>query len=146
MHGLFHIPERWYDPLPSLKRVVALCLAALLVESFAFLLKKNQIPFAPIYLLGILRLIDISILVIWGPWRLREVGIRNRVRDALLVTVVLGGGGVLFLVTWKGVMGSPFLKLDENLLGQFRAHLTAFYIVSCLLSPIAEEHRAYFSF
>lgn len=139
MQDILNISKIWHDPIPSLKRVIILILAVLFVESFAFQLRGYPLPFSKIYLLGLLRAVDVFILVIWGPWSLKGVDIWNVVKDALVVTFFFAGAGLLFLMGWKDVVGSSMLKLSHGLFNQTWQTLIAFFATSCFFSPVAEE-------
>jgi membrane protease YdiL (CAAX protease family) len=139
MQSIFAISRCWYDSGSSLKRTVLLILAILVVESLAFPLAEIHLAFSPIYLLAFLRATDILILVIWGSWHFRGPDITKPVKDALLVTLVFVGAGLVFLTAWKSVFGSSMLKWDGAIFNQSRPTLIIFYITSCLLSPVAEE-------
>ena len=139
MYSVFSISKRWYDPVSSLTRAILLILAVLGIESFAFLLKNNSLPFSPIYFLGLLRLTDISLLLIWGPWSLRVDDISLRIKESLTEAVSFALASIVFLGFWKIIFGSPLLKIDDKIFHQNGLIVAAFYITSCLLSPMAEE-------
>ena len=136
MQNIFRIPESWHDPVSSLNRTIILVFAVLFVESFAFLLKE-KLP--PIYLLGLIRTIDVLILLIWGHWGFKETVISKAVKDSLAVTSIFIVAGLLFLTGWKLIFGSSMLKISGNLSNRYGPSLALFYVTSCLLSPIVEE-------
>ena len=139
MQNLFSISKGWYDPVSGLTRAITLIFAVLVVESSAFLLRDKYPQVSPIFLLGFIRAVDISILLMWGPWSFKKTDIAKAVKDTLFITLFFTVSGLLFLICWKNVFGSSMLKLDVKTLHNMGSTLIAFYIISCLLSPVAEE-------
>ncbi|MBW2016425.1 MAG: CPBP family intramembrane metalloprotease [Deltaproteobacteria bacterium] len=72
MQNIFHISESWHDPLPGLNRTLLLVVFVLSIECLAFFL-RNTIPLSPLFLMGIVRLIDIVILFYFGAWTFQIV-------------------------------------------------------------------------
>ncbi|MBW1768729.1 MAG: CPBP family intramembrane metalloprotease [Deltaproteobacteria bacterium] len=133
MQNIFHISQHWHDPVPGLRRVITLILAILFVESFACLLNDNS-------LLGILRAVDILILLFWGPWFYKGAEFSRVVRDALKVTIFFVLAGILFLIGWKLIFGSSMLRLTyEKGFLNHKIMIIIFFTTRCLLSPVAEE-------
>jgi len=109
------------------------------VETIAFQFKDKLFPFPPIYLQGLLRAADILILLIFGPWSYEVPAISKAVKESFVVTLFFAVAGLFFLTGWKIVFGSSMLKLDVKTFHHMGSTLIAFYVISCLLSPIAEE-------
>ena len=139
MHYFFHFHRSWFDPVPGLNRALALIIAVLFVESSTLLFRGNHLPFPLIYLQGIIRIADILILLVWGPWVFKGPHISKAVKDALGVTLFFSICGVLCLTGWKYLSGSSMFLLGDEIFRQDMTILIVFYITSCLLSPIAEE-------
>ncbi|MDY7034605.1 MAG: type II CAAX endopeptidase family protein [Thermodesulfobacteriota bacterium] len=139
MQDIFSIPKRWHDPVSSLTRASILILTILVVEYFAFVLKDTYFPFPSIYLLAFLRAADLLILLTWGPWIFKGSGISKRIKEAAIVTLFFTVSGLLFLICWKNIFGASMLRLNDMIFHQRASELIAFYITSCLLSPVVEE-------
>lgn len=139
MQSALSVSKSWYDPRAGLKRIILLILAVLFVESFAFLLQGEDLPFSPIYLLAAIRALDILILWIWGSWSFKGIDLSKAVRDACAITLFFSGAGFLFLIMWKNTFGSSLLKLNSGIYDQSGAIIISFFMTSCLLSPVAEE-------
>ena len=139
MQNIFSIYRRWHDPVTSLKRAVVLTISILLVEALGFFLKDRLSFISPIYLLGFLRTVDIFILLIFGPWSFKRPDISDVIMDCLYASLFFSMGGLFFLMTWKFFSGSSMLKAGDILMHKHYPLLFAFYITSCLLSPVAEE-------
>jgi len=139
MQDIFSIPKRWHDPVSSLTRASILILTVLAVEYFAFVLKEIYFPFPPIYLLGFLRAADILILLTWGPWIFKGSGVSKGIKESMIVTLFFTVAGLLFLMCWKNIFGASMLRLNDMIFHQRVVELIAFYITSCLLSPVVEE-------
>jgi len=138
MQNIFSISKRWHDPVLSTTRATILILTVLALESFVFLIKRI-FPYSPIYLLGLLRAADLVILLILGTWNFKGPKIKSEIKDALFVTLLFAGAGLVFLIFWKHILGASMLKLNSNASFQNGAVLSAFYVTSCLLSPAVEE-------
>lgn len=139
MQSVFDISKHWHDPNPELKRAIVLVLGVLGIESFAFLLKDSAIPFPPIIFLGLFRACDISLFLFLGLWPIRGDDISEVIKDSVAVAVIFALAGLFFLAFWKIALGSSLLKIDDKIFHQSGHIVIAFYITSCLLSPIAEE-------
>lgn len=139
MQNIFRISESWHDPVPGLKRTITLIFAVLIIESFSFLGKGQPLPFHQIYLLGLLRTVDVFVLLTWGPLTLERIEISEVLRDALGFTFLVSAAGIIFLACWKFLFGSSMLKLGPGLFHQSVSTRIAFYVTSCVVSPIAEE-------
>ena len=139
MQNLFSISKGWYDPVSGLTRAITVIFAVLVVESSAFLLRDKYPQVSPIFLLGFIRAVDISILLMWGPWSFKKTDIAKAVKDTLFITLFFTVSGLLFLICWKNVFGSSMLRVNNRIFRQNWDILIAFYITRCLISPVAEE-------
>ncbi|MFC1823005.1 lysostaphin resistance A-like protein [Thermodesulfobacteriota bacterium] len=139
MQNFFHFSERWHHPVAGLRRTLTLIIAILAVESLALAVKGNDSGFSPLYVLAFIRVIDLIILLLWGPWMNQRSNIVSALRDSLRVTLFFGLIGLFFLVIWKILVGSSFLSLNIGVYKQSTTLLITFYATSCLLSPVAEE-------
>lgn len=139
MQGVFNIPERWSDPVADLRRIVIITLAILLVESLPLFLRGWRLSMAPILLLGLIRLVDILILWLFGPRWFKGPGFTKRLRDAALVTLLFAGMGILFLIGWRTVFGASILGDGGGTTYQHPFSFAGFLVTAGVLSPVAEE-------
>ncbi len=140
MQGVFNIPERWSDPVAGLKRMALITLAILLVESLPLLLKGRLLSASPMVLLGLIRLGDTLILLLCGPRWFKGSDFTKSLRDAALVTLLLAGSGILFLIGWRTLVGTSMLGDGIGMAAYPHApSLAVFLVTSSLLSPLAEE-------
>lgn len=86
-----------------------------------------------------MRITDILILVVFGFWVYEKIDIPEAFRDSIIVSAFFASAGIIFLIVWKGVFGNSLFNLDSYQIDQEGAQLLAFYLVSCLFSPVAEE-------
>jgi membrane protease YdiL (CAAX protease family) len=139
MQNILRLSKSWRDPVSSLNRLITLILAVIAVETAAFYLRDTLPQFPPVYLLGMVRFADSLILLIFGPWSLKQTFLSETLKQSLMVTLFFLFAGFLFLIIWKNTIGTSLLKLDTVLFRQDNPAMIAFYMTSCLLSPLAEE-------
>lgn len=130
MQGVFAVSRSWHDPFPGLKRAAALLVAVAALEFSAVLLQHQEGLLPSIYVLALLRALDIVILLVWGSWPLSRHYLQVGLRDSIPLTALLCLCGVAFLVSWKFFFGQ---SLFEGRRGAI------FLLTSCLLAPVAEE-------
>ncbi|MBW2129843.1 MAG: CPBP family intramembrane metalloprotease [Deltaproteobacteria bacterium] len=139
MQNIFHISESWHDPLPGLNRTLLLVVFVLSVECLAFFL-RNTIPLSPLFLMGIVRLIDIVILFYFGAWTFQIVqSTAVLLLKGLFSAFFLALAGFLFMYAWKSYFNSSMLKIDPHYFRPGGIRTSAFFLTACLLSPTAEE-------
>lgn len=138
MQGILAFSSSWRDPCPGLKRASALLLVVLLLEAAA-ILTSRQWGLQPLYILPLLRLVDLSILLVWGPWDFSTRRIKTGLQTAVLVAVVLGLAGAIFLLSWGKYFGSPLFGVTTSVRHLSGFPFAAFLLTSCLLAPFAEE-------
>jgi hypothetical protein len=139
MQGILHFSESWVDPLPRLKRSIGLILAVLLVEGFFIWVSGQETRISPVYLLAVARVIDLGILTLGGPKSFRQAPSTGVLKKAFGLTAVLLAAGVLFLVAWSVVLGTPFLRVAQGPFYLTPIKGIVFFINACLISPVAEE-------
>lgn len=138
MQNLLRISESWHDPVTGLNRFLGLIIAVCLAEVIAVLL-KGILPFSPVYLQGLVRVTDICILLLFGPWSLDNLPKSSILKENLLLVVAVCIAGILFLFLWKQFLGFSFILIRKPPQHQEVSVLIAFLLTACLISPVAEE-------
>jgi membrane protease YdiL (CAAX protease family) len=138
MPNLLTFPASWRDPFPCLRRAAALLLILLALETTAILL-QNRFDLRPVYLLTALRIVDLGILLAWGPWELSRFQVKAELRTAAPIAVLLGLAGAILLVLWEKLLGLPLFKVSGIVRHTSGFPLAAFLLTSCLLGPLVEE-------
>jgi membrane protease YdiL (CAAX protease family) len=139
MQGILHFSESWADPLPGVRTSIGIILAVLLVEGFFIWLSGLKTGISPVYLLTVARLIDLGILTLGGPGCFRQVPPSRELKKALGLTAVLVLAGIVFLVAWRAILGTPFLRVARGPFSMAPILGIVFFINACLISPVVEE-------
>ena len=122
-----------------MRRSVGLILAVLLVECFFIWLGGQEPRISPVYLLAAARLMDLGILTLAGPVTFRQMPSARVLKESLGLTAVLMAGGILFLLAWRVIMGTPFLRVDRGIYSLTAIQGIVFFGNACLVSPAVEE-------
>lgn len=138
MQGLLYFSSSWRDPLPGLKRVAALLLIILILETAAILLNRYW-SFRSVTILALLRLLDLGVLLTFGPWDFSKDHVKTGLKTAAPLALILGLAGAIFLLFWASCFGSPLFKLSTSIRHLNGFSLAAFLLTSCLLAPVVEE-------
>ncbi|MEW6664819.1 MAG: CPBP family intramembrane glutamic endopeptidase [Thermodesulfobacteriota bacterium] len=122
-----------------MKRSIGLILAVLLVEGFFIWLSGRETRVSPVYLLAVARVIDLGILMLGGPPSFRQAPPGGALKKALGLTAVLLAAGVLFLIAWRAILGTPFLSVAQGPFYLTPLKGILLFINACLVSPVVEE-------
>ncbi|MBN2125228.1 MAG: CPBP family intramembrane metalloprotease [Deltaproteobacteria bacterium] len=122
-----------------MKRSLGLMLAVLLVEGFFIGLRGLGIGTSPVLLLAVARIFDLGILTLGGPGRFRQIPPWREIKKALGLTAILLLAGIIFLVAWRAILGTPFLRVGRGPFSLAPILATVFFINACLISPVVEE-------
>lgn len=139
MQNILRISKNWHDPVSGLNRLLVLILSVFVIEASGFLLKDRMPGISPIFLLGLLRITDILVLTIFGPWPYPWTCFSKGIRDSLIMTIVVSGAGFIFLVLWRAVLGEPMIRPAPALDAGGGGVSLTFLFTACFISPVAEE-------
>jgi len=139
MQNFFRFSKNWHNAVPTLNRTIILIGIVLFIEAAFFFLNHHSSVIPPIYLSGLMRALDVMVLLLWGPWSFKGAHMKKAIQEAIVVTVIVAAAGFLFLAFLKTVMEAPLPKMRNPSLYYQGTTLIAFYLTACIISPLAEE-------
>ncbi|MBN1106421.1 MAG: CPBP family intramembrane metalloprotease [Deltaproteobacteria bacterium] len=108
------------------------------LEFLAVFVRDDMPSLSPLFILAVLRGLEVLLLVVCGP-KSSPVPLARIMRETLVLASFLIAAGTLVLFLWKAIVGWPLIETVRDMPRLSGFALLTFYLTACVLSPIAEE-------